>query len=342
MSDNGRPQDNGELDEAKRLTLEEYANSARNMALVTRKEALERGLKFYWNGTPCPKGHYSKRRAKGSGCVACLYIAASINNKLMIARRSAVRKAVREEKKAEMDLKKIGPEEKQIVLERYSETGDLEQGAIAIGLTMAELNVQISRSASFAVEVFALEKRLRAAGVRPKFIVSDVVWTPEKKALLIRVYVDTGLINVARDTIGASPTNLHDELKKDPEFAQALKDATPRAEQALEEKAAQLAIQGDEKLLTLILKAKKPEYREKIQIDQTTTIRLSEEQLTERIGRLVNKYRIIDAEFTEPRLVGKDESAGQRRLTQDTGSPRVATDAEQVPLHVSRLGSTSS
>lgn len=40
------------------------------MEVMTRKEALARGLKTYFNGKPCPKGHLAKKRVCG-GCTEC-------------------------------------------------------------------------------------------------------------------------------------------------------------------------------------------------------------------------------------------------------------------------------
>lgn len=40
-------------------------------ALVTRGEALASGLKTYFTGVPCRRGHVSKRRAASTKCLAC-------------------------------------------------------------------------------------------------------------------------------------------------------------------------------------------------------------------------------------------------------------------------------
>lgn len=336
----GRPQATGELDQEQIMTLEEHANSARNMPLVTAKEARKAGLTFYWTGTPCAKGHYAKRRVKGSGCTACLYLNNLRTNELMNARRSQVRKEIREEQRAEAEIPKLGPPERSQVLQVYAESCDLETAASSIGLTLAELNVQISRSAQFATQILALEKRMRTSGVVFQYVIRDIAWTSKKKELLIRAFVDTGDIAAARDAIGASATNLHDELEADPEFAKALKEAEPKATQVLEEKAIQMALRGDDKLLIAVLKAKKPEmYTDKLKLDQTTTIRLSDEQLNEKIGRLVGKYKVIDAEFT---TVGSDASEGKGGASQITGGTRVAEDPQQVPLYLPRHGTTVS
>lgn len=41
------------------------------MDLVSFKDAKATGLKFYFTGKPCMRGHLSVRRVKGCGCVQC-------------------------------------------------------------------------------------------------------------------------------------------------------------------------------------------------------------------------------------------------------------------------------
>lgn len=39
--------------------------------IITRSEALEKGLKRYFTGKPCPKGHIFQRHVSSKGCIAC-------------------------------------------------------------------------------------------------------------------------------------------------------------------------------------------------------------------------------------------------------------------------------
>lgn len=41
------------------------------MDIITRKEAKEKGLSFYFTGKPCSEGHILKRRVSNYGCVLC-------------------------------------------------------------------------------------------------------------------------------------------------------------------------------------------------------------------------------------------------------------------------------
>ena len=75
----------------------------------------------------------------------------------------------------------------------------------------------------------------------------------------------------------------------------------------LEERAFQLALAGNDKLLTKVLAAKFPaEYRESIKIDlhQTPIMRMDDAQIDARLKVLLGKLRpqepSIDAEIAEP------------------------------------------
>jgi hypothetical protein len=43
------------------------------MELVSRKEAIARGLDRYFTGKPCKRGHFSERYTKFTSCIACLH-----------------------------------------------------------------------------------------------------------------------------------------------------------------------------------------------------------------------------------------------------------------------------
>lgn len=314
-----------ELSEASQLTYEQHINSGRDMPTLSRADAISGGLKFYWTGEPCTQGHHSKRRTAGGGCVACLYLTNVVKSRQSLERRKSVKELQAKEDREGLSLKAIEPKERQIVLDTYADTGDIEKAATQIGMTLAELNVQIAKSIPFATEIYALERRLKNSG-RMVYVHRDIEWTDAKRELLLRAYVDTGLIQTARDAVGASPTNLNEELDRNPAFAEQMEEATPKAARALEEKAIQMALHGNYQLLSVILKAKFPEYKDKIQVEQTTTIKLPDPQLNERIALLLEKYRnVVDAEFIE---LERDDSKGTRSLTGPSGGSGEAKDQE--------------
>jgi hypothetical protein len=42
-----------------------------SMELITRKEAIAQGLRYYYTGVPCPKQHVSKRKVSNKNCFDC-------------------------------------------------------------------------------------------------------------------------------------------------------------------------------------------------------------------------------------------------------------------------------
>lgn len=40
---------------------------------ASRKEAIEKRIKFYFNGKECPKGHVAKRQTASGHCCKCAY-----------------------------------------------------------------------------------------------------------------------------------------------------------------------------------------------------------------------------------------------------------------------------
>jgi hypothetical protein len=342
-----------ELKDKKKLTYENLADSGIGLTPVTNKEALIIGIPFFYTGKPCKYGHHAKRNTKSGICCACTYLKNQISNPKVnyFQKRESERKKI--EKQYKLDFSPLSVKDRQLVLTVYSETADLEQAAHAVKLTLAELNVQIVRCTSLAADLNALERRLRKDGINPRYIPREMNWDDEKRKLLITAYIDTGDIAAARDAVGATASNFNDELESNPEFAHAVEVATPKAERALEEKAIQLALKGNDKLLTLILKAKKPEYKDKVQIDQTTTIKIPEEQMVYRINELLTKYGdVINAEFTQVSDSSDElrssslespaiEPSRQRKALEGPGGTRQPKNSKQVQLHVPGQGSAS-
>lgn len=333
----------------KQEKLEELVNSGVGMPVMAPKEARELGLMFYWTGNPCLHGHNSKRRTVTHACIACLYITNSARDHSKLP----TLKARKDEQQRQATEYVIGNRQRQKVLETYAETGDLEKAAKSIKLTVPQLNVQLTKCEKFTAQLNVLEKRFRLAKTaqHENYVPKDMVWSKEDHKTFIRAYVDTGDMATARDSVGASPSNYFDEIENNLDFAEMVRDAEPKAIQALEEKAIQLARAGNDKLLTLVLKAKKPEYKDKIQIDQTNTtfVKISDDTLSSRIMSLLNKHRVIDGEFEDSstgRLATPNfvpiEPTGERDPISLLGGIGSTQDREQVRVLLSSDGTSES
>jgi hypothetical protein len=184
-------------------------------------------------------------------------------------------------------------------LEAYATYRDVPTSAKHAGLTTAQVEARMSYSAVFKAAVNALEDRLGIKRTQPAAAVFD--WTAAKRERFIQVYVDTGDIASARDAINVTPSECFAEIDRNSDFDAMIKAAEPLAVQALEEKAVQLALAGNDKLLQKVLSVKKPEYRERLNLDVNTTEKLSDSQLDTRLAKLFAKFRdrieAVDAEY---------------------------------------------
>lgn len=204
-------------------------------------------------------------------------------------------------------------------LEAYAAYRDMGVAAKAAGETAAKIASRMAYSTVFRDAVNRLEDQLGIK--RTQLVPLAYEWSQEKRDRFIQAYIDSGDQATARDAIGLTPSQYYEEIERNPEFADAVRGAEPLAMKSLEEKAIQLALAGNDKLLTKILSAKMPEYRERIDLNVRNKDQLSDKQLDNRLVKLLGKYReriagVIDAEYSvvEPqRQIAAPANAGGDR-----------------------------
>lgn len=179
-------------------------------------------------------------------------------------------------------------------LEAYAHLRNFDEAAKTAGMTTAQVLGRLSYSAVFRAAVNELEDRLGVKRTPTEY--GPYEWTPEKRARFIQVYVDTGNTATARDAIVVTPSEYYAEIERNTEFADAVRGADPLAAKALEERAIQMALAGNDKLLTKVLSAKMPEYRERLDLNVRNPEKLNDQQLDNRLTKLLAKFgdRIID------------------------------------------------
>jgi CRP-like cAMP-binding protein len=92
------------------------------------------------------------------------------------------------------------------------------------------------------------------------------------KERALEAYRELGIVSRACEAAGISRKTWYEWLKEDPDFAQEVADAEEAAIDSLEEAARERAKKSSDLLLMFCLKAKRPEYRDKQQIDITATL----------------------------------------------------------------------
>lgn len=278
--------------------------------LVPKAEAEQKGWGTFYEGTPCRHHHIAPRYVSNPRlCVDCDRVKkgkATIGGVKQGGTPDYAPYTQRKRKVGETGTSvvtavvPIEPDrQEKRFLEAYAELKDFDKACDKSGTTFAQMMSRMSYSAVFKTAVNALELQLnmRQTPPPPEFF----EWTDDKRDRLIQVFVDTGEMATARDSIRVTPSEYYAELERNPDFATAIKDAELLAFRALEDVAVSLAVRGNDKLLAKIMAAKMPEYRERVSMDLNVTEKsLTDEQLRANILRLVKvgHQRIIDANFS--------------------------------------------
>jgi hypothetical protein len=279
--------------------------------LVPLDEAKQRGWPLFYEAGECRYGHQAPRYVSNPRqCVDCHRIKRGKQPISAQVKGGAPEyKPPRAYKQREAPVVSAAPavvpqplepdrQEKRF-LTAYAELKDFDNAARSIGLTEAHMIARLSWSAVFRDAVTALEESLGVS--RTPAIQGPFEWDADKHFRFLEVFVDTGNEAIARDSIRVTPSEFFRELDRNPDFATRFEAALPLARKALEERAIQLSLAGNDKLLPRVLSANNPQYRESVKVDLTSEVRLSDEQLRAEILRLATtgRRRVIEGEFRE-------------------------------------------
>lgn len=307
---------------------------------VPLDEAKTRGWPHFWQGELCRYGHSAPRYVNNPRqCVDCLRMrkgrsllgaAPTTALERYDARAYKPREVTTPGPTSDAPAKARAvalPEPdrtEKLFLVRYAETRDLDGAAIAAGTTAAQIIARLSWSKVFSDAVRALEDKLGIVNIPQSD--GPFEWDDVKRDRLIEVYVDTGDIATARDSIRVTPSEYFREIAGNDDFAAQVEEAQGLATRALEERATQLALAGNDKLLTKILSAKIPEYRDNLKIDMNVTEKnLTDDQLNAKLVRLLGKQRAgrtFDAE--------SEGEAGPAALTGRADAPRLTQSNQDL------------
>lgn len=303
--------------------------------LVPLDEAKQRGWPLFYQAETCRYGHSAPRYVSNPRqCVDCfrlkrgktLLSAAPTTPHAEYKRQYSQRTVAVAVPGQALATIAVPPEPDRLekrFLSAYAHTKDLDVAAVEAGMSGAQVIARMSWSAVFAAAVKALEDTLNLKHIPMSAGPYD--WDPSKRTRLIEVFIDTGDVATARDSIRVTPSEYFRELERNPDFAAQIDEAAQLAMRALEDRATQLALAGNDKLLQKLLAAKMPEYRDRVDVNMKHSAeKLTDDQLNAQLTRLVGKYsgRIIDAEYRSV------ESAGQDPLADDPEGDRATPVAE--------------
>jgi hypothetical protein len=277
--------------------------------LIPLDEAQQRGWSLFYDGRACRFGHQAPRYVSNvNQCVDCHRIS---RGKQPIAGRASGL-AVERPQKYEKSPEKFPDQQQQRPLEpdrfeknfliEYAAVKDLERAAKLVGSTAAQIHMRLSTSAVFRAATNDLETRLNIRPTVPD--TGPFLWDEDKRTRYITIWVNSGDKATARDAIRATMMDMQMEFRNNPDFLARCDEAAPLANLAFEERAQQLALAGNDKLLPLILKAERPDkYSERVNVNMNVVEKMTDDQLDNRLRYLLRiagkRGPVIDAEFTD-------------------------------------------
>lgn len=219
-------------------------------AFVYYDEAIARGWTYWMEDWVCPTGHIAPRLVKNkAACVDCDRIK---HGRPTIGRVGVpvARKRGRPPARGNVDPVKGIPQRsnepsknQKAFLEAYAELRDFDEAAKKAGLSPSTVESELSYSTVFRDACKVMEGRMgvhRAANYDENF-----EWTEEKEAFFIRTYVNTGLLEQAREAIRVTNFDFEEHLKYDPTFAAQVKEAEPLAIKLLKGRALRAVMEGN-------------------------------------------------------------------------------------------------
>ena len=122
--------------------------------------------------------------------------------------------------------------------------------------------------------------------------------TAAKLRVFFDAYTQTGLVNQSCSLAGVARATHYHKLRTDSRYRAAFEEAQQQAAQLLEDKAFELAMEGDTHMLQFLLKRFRPNlYRERISADVSATFNLAEriEEANRRVLRMQREYADSDS-----------------------------------------------
>lgn len=308
---------------------------------VSQAEAKHRGWRYFWEGKICKYHHTAARYTSNHyQCVDCARakegqqpVYPKAPGEPPYAARAHKQPTPAAPSGAAVVPVVKAPEPTKLekeFLAIYADVRDFDKAAKMVGVSPAHLQGTMAWSAVFREAVENLEK---ANGIPRSIPLSGPYeWNDDLRFRYIEVWINTGEEATARDAIRVTPAEFYREQERNSEFAAHLEKARPLAIRALRERAIQLSLLGNDKLLAIVLKAELPEtYSERVKLDVNVNERKSNEQLATRLFALltdVAKRRgiVLEGEFSEVAPRPALEASRDGRGDGEEGQPQSIRD----------------
>jgi hypothetical protein len=293
---------------------------------VSVERAKEWGMSLCWPGGGCRYGHDSAVWVSNPRrCVSCdrlkkglldIYPTIKVGNHQKKPRApgkdSGAPLVIAAPKEPELD----GPGKR--FIDKYAELRNIHAAAKAVSTTPELITARRAHDKALDSAMARLENDLSIPALVP--VAGEFEWSDEKRDRLVEAYVDSGNLSIGRAAIGVTPSQLWRELDRNPTFSSQLDKARVRAAQVFEERAHAEALNGNDKLLPVVLKAERPDkYNERLRVD-VSQLPTDPKEITRQILELMLEFRqmgvltaranVIEGEVVELAQLPAPDSSG--------------------------------
>jgi hypothetical protein len=167
-----------------------------------------------------------------------------------------------------------------------AENAEPAKVAAAMGWSESALDAFLEEHKQFAVSRYeVVRKRHTATPVPEPAAGADFVWTDDRRRRLIEKYVDRGDLLEAQQYVGCTPSQFNRERDFNSQFARTIAEARKEARETLKLRATKDALDGNDKLLTILFKDLEGEQTE------GNLSKLTDAQLQAQLNALLNRIR---------------------------------------------------
>lgn len=300
---------------------------------ISKAEAEARFWKLFYTGESCKYGHRAPRYVSNALCVDCKRLKEG-KTAIGIKGEAAFdgpqpQRTYYPPRTTAVAAAQVSPPEpdalEKAFLVHYAEKKIFKQAAELAGRTEAEFLGRLSWNKTFRDAVHLLEQDIGIA--RTASLSEEFDWTDEKRAVLVRVYVDTADLQLAMRSVGVTNYHFERELDENSIFREDLEKAEALALRAFDREAISRSLKGDSRLFQHALKAVLPDkWGEKSRVDFNVTQKLTDTQLDARLALIFKRFddlaartggaihllgpaEAIDAEFTDAEPQAEDGTA---------------------------------
>jgi len=197
-----------------------------------------------------------------------------------------------------------------VFLEHLHQNGGVKGAAKAAGVAVSTVHNRMRLHPEFRVQV----EETKAGALKQytqKQFPKGVVMLPatlEWRETWLTVYANTGIIRLACEAAGVTRNYVYQYREDHPDFMEQWEAAKADAIDALENEARMRALTISDPLLLAMLRAYKPEYREKSSVEltgrdggpiQSETV-LDDDERVERLAALLDRARAARARLVNP------------------------------------------